>query len=85
MTKLQLTVELPDSLAHEAAEAGLLTPRALAQMLRDRVRRDAADKLLAGAERASAAGSQPWSMAELQAEIDSVRQTAAGPETTAAA
>ncbi len=73
MTSINLTLDLPDSLAREAEAAGLLSPRGVAQLLRDEVRRKAAERLLAGAARASAAGSKPMSMAELQREVDAVR------------
>lgn len=81
MIRLQLTVELPDSVANEVAEAGLLAPDALAQMLRDRLRRNAADRLLAGATRASAAGSRAFSMSELQAIVNEIRCEDEGPGT----
>ena len=73
MTSINLTLDIPDSLAREAEAAGLLSPRAVAQLLRDGVRRKAAERLLAGAARATAVGSKPMSMAELQREIDAVR------------
>ncbi|MEY2925794.1 MAG: hypothetical protein RL367_271 [Pseudomonadota bacterium] len=76
MTSINLTLDLPDSLAREAEAAGLLSPRAVAQLLRDGVRRKAAERLLAGAARASAAGSKPMSMAALQREVDAVRRDA---------
>jgi hypothetical protein len=73
MTSIVLTLDLPDKLAREAEAAGLLSPRAVAQLLRDGVRRKAAARLLAGAARATAAGSKPMSMAEIQREVASVR------------
>ena len=41
MTTLELKLNLPDRLAREAQAAGLLTPEALAQMLKDAMRRRA--------------------------------------------
>ena len=76
MTTFEVKVELPDRLAREAEAAGLLTPRALARMLKDTMRRRAAEELLAGSARASAAGSRPLSMKQLQVQVDSVRQAA---------
>jgi len=73
MTTLEVKLDLPDRLAREAQAAGLLTPKALAQLLRDAMRRQAAQALLAGAARATAAGSKPLSMAEIQAEVNAVR------------
>ena len=74
MTTLELKLNLPDRLAREAQAAGLLTPRALADLLKDAMRRHAAQTLLAGAARATAAGSKSLSMDEIQAEVDAVRK-----------
>jgi hypothetical protein len=74
MTTLEVKLNLPDRLAREAQAAGLLTPEALAQLLSDAMRRRAAQTLLAGAARASAAGERPLSMEEIQAEVDAVRR-----------
>ncbi|HEY6814939.1 MAG TPA: hypothetical protein VI168_05320, partial [Croceibacterium sp.] len=62
MTKIDLSLELPASVAREAEEAGLLSPRAVARLLREEIRRRAAQRLIDGAARASAAGSIPLSM-----------------------
>lgn len=75
MTTLEVKVELPDRLAREAQAAGLLTSRALARMLEDTMLRRAAQQLLDGAGRASAAGSKPLSMKQIQAEVNRVRRT----------
>lgn len=74
MTTLEVKLDLPDHLAREAQAAGLLTSKALAQLLRDAMRRQAAQTLLAGAARATAAGSKPLSMDEIQAEVNAVRK-----------
>ena len=74
MTTLEVKLDLPDRLAREALAAGLLTPNALREMVKDAMRRRAAQTLLAGAERASAAGSKPLSMKAIQAEVNSVRR-----------
>lgn len=74
MTTLEVKFDLPDRLAREAQAAGLLTPKALTQLLKDAMRRQAAQALLAGAKRASEAGSEPMSMEEIQAEVNAVRR-----------
>jgi hypothetical protein len=74
MTTLELKVELPDHRAREAQAAGLLAPEALTQMLKDAMRRRAGQTLLAGAARATAAGSKPLSMKEIQREVTAVRR-----------
>ena len=74
MTTLELTVDLPDRLAREAQAAGQLTSRALAELVRQAMRRRAAQSLLAGAARATASGSKPLSANAIQAEVDAVRR-----------
>ena len=74
MTTLELKLNLPDRLAREAQAAGLLTPEALAELLKDEMHRRAAQALLAGAERASKAGRKPLSMDEIQSEVNAVRR-----------
>ncbi len=74
MTNLELKLNLPDRLAREAQAAGLLTPAALAQLLKDAMRRRAGQSLLAGAARATQSGSKPMSMKAIQAEVNSVRR-----------
>lgn len=74
MTTLEVKLDLPDRLAREAQAAGLLTPKALREMLKDAMRRRAAQTLLAGAARGSAASAKPLSMKEIQAEVSAVRR-----------
>ena len=74
MTTLEVKLALPDRLAREALAAGLLTPKALREMFKDAMQRLAAHAVLAGAQRASAAGSKPLSMKEIQAEVNTVRR-----------
>lgn len=75
MTTLELKLNLPDRLAREAKAAGMLTPEALSDMLKDAMRRRAAQALLEGAKRASESGSKPLSMDEIQTEVSAVRKT----------
>ena len=72
MTTIQ--IELPDATAQAAHDAGLLTSRALAQLLKDAMRKQAAQALLNGAARASKSGAKPMSMDEIQAEVNAVRR-----------
>jgi hypothetical protein len=76
MTKIDLKLELPDALAREAEAAGLLTPRALARLLREGVRREALRRIAEGAERIRKAGVPAMSLAEIQREVDEVRRGA---------
>lgn len=74
MTTLEVKLDLPEGLAKEAQQAGLLTPKAIERLLRDAMRRRAAQSLLAGAARARRAGNKPLSMKEIQAEVNAVRR-----------
>jgi hypothetical protein len=72
MTTIQ--IELPDDTARAAQEAGMLTPQALERLLTDALkRRQAADALLSIADRVAAAGIEPMSMEEIDAEVKAVR------------
>ena len=72
MTKVQ--IELSDAIAKAAREAGLLTPRALARLVSEAIkRRQAADWLLTIADRVEQAGIAPMSMQEIDAEVKAVR------------
>ena len=73
MTELKVT--LPDRLAREAREAGLLNPRAIKTLLREAMRRRAAARaFLAVADRVAAAGVPQMTEDEIQTEIDAVRR-----------
>jgi hypothetical protein len=71
---MELTVNLPDTLAKEAKAAGLLTPEAIERLLREAVRRKAVDELFEAADRLAAANLPPMTMEEIQAEVDAVRK-----------
>lgn len=69
-----LTIELPDTTAQAAREAGLLTPQALDRLLNEALRRkQAAESLLSIADRVAAAGIEPMSMEEINAEVKAAR------------
>ena len=72
MTTLEVTLNLPDGLAKEAQDAGLLTPEAIEQMLKRELKRRAGEQLLESA-RALQAVEPRLTEAEIQAEIDVVR------------
>jgi hypothetical protein len=72
MTTIQ--IDLPDATAQAAREAGLLTPEALERLLNEVLRRkQAADSLLSIADRVAAAGIEPMSMEEINAEVKAAR------------
>ena len=71
---MELTVNLPDTLANEAEAAGLLTPEAIERLLREAVRRKAVNELFEAADGLAAANIPPMTMEEIQAEVDAVRK-----------
>ena len=68
-----LTIDLPDKLAEEAGEAGLLASGALEAMLRENLRRCAVDGLFEAADMLAASDFPTVTMAEIQAEVNAVR------------
>ena len=68
-----LTIELPDNLAQEAQEAGLLDPEAIESLLRETLRRRAVDELFKAADKLVAAHLPPMTMDEIQQEVNAVR------------
>lgn len=73
MTTVQLTLNIPDSLALAANQAGLFQPAAMEQLLREAVRQKAVNEFFAIADELTAANMQPMSMEEIQAEVNAVR------------
>jgi len=70
----KIEIELPDATAIAARDAGLLTPEALEQLLVEALRRrQAADGLLSIADRVAAAGVDPMSIEEINAEVKAAR------------
>ena len=77
-----LTIDLPDRLAEEAKDAGLLAPGAIEALLRESLRRSAVDGLFEAADRLAKSEFPTMIMTEIQEEVDAVRskrrQRAAG-------
>lgn len=73
MMTLQVKLDLPDSLAKEAGNLGLLEPQALQNLLREAVRRRHIARLIEARERVAATGIQPLTMQEIQDEIETDR------------
>ena len=73
MTTLEIKFSLPDSVAKDAQAAGLLTPKAIEQLIADALRRRAFDEFLSVAERVEAAGIPPMTMEEINAEVKAYR------------
>ena len=73
MTTLEIKLSLPDSLAKEAQQAGLLKPEAMENLLREEVRRRTVNELFEAMDRMAAVEGPPMTEDEIQAEIDAVR------------
>ncbi len=71
MTELKLS--LPDNLAKEAAQAGLLSDAEIGKLLREEIRRRATNELFDAMDRMAAVEGTPMTGEEIQAEIDAVR------------
>ena len=73
MATLELQLNLPDSLAKDAAQMGLLNPESLQTLLREAVRDRRIAQLAQARQRVAQAGLAPMSLAEIQDEVDAVR------------
>ena len=74
MTTLELKLNLPDRLAQDAAQMGLLEPDNLQTLLREAVRNRRITQLAEARKRvAAAAGIPPMSLDEIQSEVDAYR------------
>jgi len=71
----EVRVNLPDSLAKEAAKAGLLKPKAIEKLLREQLRKQAGQELRVMMNKLAAAKIPRMTEDEVQAEIDAVRRT----------
>ncbi len=70
---ITLTIDLPDNLAEEAKQAGLLTPNAIENILRETLRRRAVNGLFSAADKLAAANLPSMTMDEIQEEVNAVR------------
>lgn len=73
MTTLELKLELPDRLARDAAQMGLLEPDCLQALLHDAVRNRRIAQLAQARQRVADAGIEPMSLEEIQAAVDAYR------------
>lgn len=71
MTTVQIT--LPDALAQEAAQAGLLAPDKMERILRDRLRLERIDRMKAARDTLLAQPVEPMTPEEIGAEINAYR------------
>ena len=69
----ELTLNLPDNLAKEAHQTGLLSAGEIERLLREEIRRRSVGELFAAMDRMAAVEGEPMTEDEIQAEIDAVR------------
>ncbi len=73
MTELELKLSLPDQLANQAKAAGLLTSEAIERLVREAIRKAAAERLIEIGRRLREAGGPEITEAELESELKAVR------------
>lgn len=73
MATLELKLDLPDRLAKDAAQMGLLSPDSLQTLLREAVRSRRIAQLAKARQLVAEAGVAPMSLEEIQEEVDAVR------------
>jgi post-segregation antitoxin (ccd killing protein) len=73
VTELELKLSLPDELADQARAAGLLTSEAIERLMREAIRKAAAQRLTEIGKRLRASGDPGITEAELEAELKAVR------------
>lgn len=73
MTAFTLTVELPESLAQQAQQAGLLTPESIADLLAAELRRQQVERLFSDVDLLAGQDAAPMSDAEIEVEIEQAR------------
>lgn len=73
MTELELKLSLPDQLANQAKAAGLLTSEAIERLVREAIKKAAAERLTEIGRRLREAGGPEITEAELESELKAVR------------
>jgi len=71
---VQFKLELPDEVAKEAIEKGLLTSEAISTLLREELRKRRVDDLFAAADRLASVQGAPLTAEEVEAEIAAARR-----------
>ncbi|TFW22269.1 hypothetical protein [Duganella callida] len=71
---ITLQISLPEDLARDAKEMGLLKPDTISEILRNEIRKQACNHLLSIADELAATGDKPMTAEEVQEEIRAVRR-----------
>lgn len=78
MADVTLKLNLPEKLAREAEQRGLLSPQAMEAMLRAALRAERVDELFSAMDRLSAVSGPPLNEEEVQKLIDEARDERRG-------
>ena len=73
MTELELKLSLPDQIASQAKAAGLLTSEAIERLVRQAIRKAAAERLIEYGKNLRETGGPEITEAELESELKAVR------------
>lgn len=73
MTELELKLSLPDQIATQAREAGILTSESIERLVREAIRKAAAQRFIEYGKRLREPESHEISGAELESELKAVR------------
>jgi len=74
MTALTIELDLPDQLAEEARNAGLLSPKAIEALLREQLNKRSIDELFDATKRLAATAGEPsMTLEEIHVEVDTIR------------
>lgn len=73
MTQLKLKLSLPDQIANQAKAAGLLTSESIERLVREAIRKAAAQHLIEYGRRLREPGGPDITEAELESELKAVR------------
>ncbi len=73
MTSINLTIELPDTLAKDAQKAGLLSSRSIADLLSAELKRQRIDQLFEIADQLANQDVPVMNAAEIETEIEAAR------------
>lgn len=84
MTTLEVKLDLPESLAKEAQQAGLLAPKEIEKLLREEIRRRAVGELFQAMDRMAAVEGPVMTPEEIEEEIKAARAERRAREARAA-
>lgn len=73
MTELELKLSLPDQIANQAKAAGLLTSESIERLVREAIRKAAADRLIGYGRRLREPGGPEITESDLESELKAVR------------